>query len=129
MRRTRRTARRRWCRARAISWRRGCRAWRHSPIDGRAPATLASRPMFSFTYVWPHMGLGAALLLALLLATDALRSDRTVSRRHDLVWLAWAGTLAHLVHQFEEHGVDAEGADYAFRGFLCAGVGFADPKA
>jgi len=84
--------------------------------------------MFPFTDVWPDMGLGAALLLALLLATDALRSDRTVSRWHDLVWLTWAGTLAYLVHQFEEHGVDALGAAYAFRGALCAAVGFADPQ-
>jgi hypothetical protein len=84
--------------------------------------------MLSFDYVWPYMGLGAALLLALLLCTDALRSDRMVSRWHDLVWLAWAGTLAYLVHQFEEHGVDAHGDAYAFRGFLCATVGFADHK-
>lgn len=84
--------------------------------------------MLSFTYVWPYMGLGAALLLALLLATDLLRSDRSVSRWQDLVWLAWAGMLVYLVHQFEEHGIDAEGRHYAFRAFLCAGVGFADPK-
>ena len=45
--------------------------------------------MFAFYLVWPYMGLGAALLLALLLTTDALRSDRTVSRWRDLVWLAW----------------------------------------
>jgi len=36
-------------------------------------------------------------LLALLLATDALRSDRTVSRWHDLGSLTWAGTLVYLV--------------------------------
>ncbi len=36
--------------------------------------------MFPFTYVWPYMGLGAALLLARLLCTDALRSDLAVSR-------------------------------------------------
>ena len=84
--------------------------------------------MLSFTYVWPYMGLGAALLLALLLSTDLLRSDRSVSRWQDLVWLAWAGMLVYLVHQFEEHGIDAEGRHYAFRAFLCAGVGFADPK-
>jgi hypothetical protein len=82
--------------------------------------------MFSFTLVWPYMGLGAALLLALLLCTDALRSNRTVSRWQDLVWLAWAGTLAYLMHQFEEHGVDAHGHAYAFRGFMCATLGFAD---
>jgi hypothetical protein len=85
--------------------------------------------MFSFTYVWPYMGLGAALLLALLLCTNALRSDLTVSRWRDIVWLAWAGTLAYLVHQFEEHGVDALGATYAFRGELCRNFGFPDIRA
>lgn len=84
--------------------------------------------MLTFTYVWPYMGMGAALLLALLLMTDLLRSDRSVSRWQDLVWLAWAGMLVYLVHQFEEHGIDAEGHRYAFRGFLCASLGFADPK-
>lgn len=82
--------------------------------------------MFSFTYVWPYMGLGAALLLGLLLCTDALRSDLTVSRWRDLVWLAWLGTLAYLVHQFEEHGVDALGATYAFRAEMCRNFGFPD---
>jgi hypothetical protein len=84
--------------------------------------------MFAFDHVWPYMGLGAALLLALLLSTDILRSDRSVSRWQDLVWLAWAGTLAYLLHQFEEHGIDAEGAHYAFRGFMCATLGFPDAK-
>jgi hypothetical protein len=85
--------------------------------------------MFAFYLVWPYMGLGAALLLALLLTTDALRSDRTVSRWQDLVWLAWAGTLAYLVHQFEEHGIDALGATYAFRGEMCRNFGFPDVQA
>ena len=79
--------------------------------------------MFSFYLVWPYMGLGAALLLALLLATDALRSDLAVSRWQDLVWLAWLGTLAYLIHQFEEHGIDAQGATYAFRGEMCRNMG------
>jgi hypothetical protein len=85
--------------------------------------------MYSFDYVWPYMGLGAALLLALLLSTDLLRSDRTVSRWRDIVWLAWLGTFAYLVHQFEEHGVDIKGGEYAFREFLCSFFGFADLKA
>jgi hypothetical protein len=85
--------------------------------------------MFSFTYVWPYMGMGAALLLALLLCTDALRSDPTVSRWRDLVWLAWLGTLAYLIHQFEEHGVDALGATYAFRAEMCRNFGFSDVQA
>jgi len=83
--------------------------------------------VFSFTYLWPYMGAGAALLLALLLATDLLRSDRNVSRWRDIVWLAWAGTWIYLVHQFEEHGIDAVGGHYAFRGFMCASLGFANP--
>jgi Protein of unknown function with HXXEE motif len=70
------------------------------------------------------MGLGGALLLALLLCTDALRSDLTVSRWNDLVWLTWAGMMTYLVHQFEEHGVDAEGATYAFHAMLCRNFGF-----
>jgi hypothetical protein len=85
--------------------------------------------MFAFYLVWPYMGLGAALLLALLLTTDALRSDLTVSRWQDLVWLAWLGTLAYLIHQFEEHGIDALGATYAFRGEMCRNFGFPDVQA
>jgi hypothetical protein len=85
--------------------------------------------MFAFYLVWPYMGLGAALLLALLLTTDALRSDLTVSRWQDLVWLAWLGMLAYLIHQFEEHGIDALGATYAFRGEMCRTLGFPDVQA
>lgn len=85
--------------------------------------------MFAFAYVWPWIGIGAAGLLLILLTTDALRSDRSVSRWRDIVWLTWAGTFVYLVHQFEEHGIDAQGAVYAFRGFMCAEFGFADPKA
>lgn len=84
--------------------------------------------MFAFDHVWPYTGLGAALLLALLLTTDILRSDRSVSRWQDLVWLTWAGTLAYLLHQFEEHGIDAKGAHYAFRGFMCATLDFPDAE-
>jgi len=84
--------------------------------------------MFAFTYVWPYMGLGAALLLGLLLCTDALRSDLEVSRGRDLVWLAWAGTLAYLIHQFEEHGIDLQGATYAFRGEMCRNMGQPDAQ-
>jgi hypothetical protein len=80
--------------------------------------------MYSFDYVWPYMGLGAALLLTLLLATDLLRSDRTVARWRDIVWLTWLGMLAYLVHQFEEHGIDIKGAAYAFRESLCGFFGF-----
>jgi hypothetical protein len=85
--------------------------------------------MFAFALVWPWIGIGAAGLLLVLLCTNALRSDRSVTRWGDIVWLTWAGTFVYLVHQFEEHGIDASDRAYAFRGFLCAGVGFSDPEA
>jgi hypothetical protein len=85
--------------------------------------------MFDFSHGWPWIGLGAAGLLLVLLATNALRGDRSVSRWRDLVWLTWAAVAAYLLHQFEEHGIDAQGDAYAFRGFLCNTVGFPDAKA
>lgn len=85
--------------------------------------------MFAFALVWPWIGIGAAGLLLILLCTNILRSDRTVTRWGDMVWLTWAGTFAYLVHQFEEHGIDVMDQAYAFRGFLCANVGYPDPNA
>jgi len=85
--------------------------------------------MFAFALVWPWIGIGAAGLLLILLCTNALRSDRAATRWADMVWLTWAGTFVYLVHQFEEHGIDLMDQAYAFRGFLCANVGFPDPHA
>jgi hypothetical protein len=79
----------------------------------------------ALNYMWPWIGLGAAgVLLVLLLTTDVLRSDLSVPRWRDLVWLTWAATCAYLIHQFEEHGIDLEGQAYAFRASLCARLGF-----
>jgi len=85
--------------------------------------------MFAFSHVWPWIGLGAAGVLFVLLTTNALRSDRSVSRWRDLVWLTWAAVFAYLVHQFEEHGIDAQAKAYAFRGFMCGEIGFTDLNA
>ena len=84
--------------------------------------------MFAFAHVWPWISLGAAGALFLLLTTNALRSDRGVSRWRDIAWLTWAGVLACLLHQFEEHGIDADGKAYAFRAFMCAEIGLPDPR-
>ncbi|OYW31622.1 MAG: HXXEE domain-containing protein, partial [Azorhizobium sp. 12-66-6] len=82
-------------------------------------------PLFATT--WPWIGLGAAAMLILLLSVgDGLQADRRISRWQDLPWLTWAGVAAYMVHQFEEHGVDLFGQPYAFRGALCAMLGFRD---
>ena len=79
-----------------------------------------------FGHLWPWTGLGAGSLLFVLLTTNALRSDRSTSRWRDIGWLTWAAVCAYLLHQFEEHGIDAQGDTYAFRGVLCANIGFAN---
>mgnify|MGYP003577455627 CR=1 FL=1 len=79
-----------------------------------------------FSHLWPWIGLGLAALLLTALAFGDLRGDRATPRTRDLAWLVWAATAAYLLHQFEEHGVDARGAAYAFRGELCGLVGYPD---
>ena len=82
--------------------------------------------MLDFGHLWPWIGLGAGSLLFVLLTTNALRSDRSVSRWRDIGWLTWAAVCAYLLHQFEEHGIDVQGKAYAFRAVLCGNIGFAD---
>ena len=82
--------------------------------------------MFDFGHFWPWIGLGAGSLLFVLLTTNALRSDPSVSRWRDIGWLTWAAVCAYLLHQFEEHGIDALHRVYAFRGVLCTEIGFGD---
>ncbi len=79
-----------------------------------------------FSHLWPWIGLGLAALLLTELAFGDLRADRTRPRTRDLAWLVWAATAAYLLHQFEEHGVDARSAAYAFRAELCGIVGYPD---
>lgn len=82
--------------------------------------------MPAFAHLWPWIGLGLAAVLLLGLLLGDLRGDRTGPRGRDMAWLAWAATAAYLVHQFEEHGIDAAGVHYAFHGTLCATFGFAE---
>lgn len=77
-----------------------------------------------FSHLWPWMGLGLAAMLLLGLTIGDMRGDRAAPRTRDMVWLAWAATAAYLLHQFEEHGIDARGAPYALRGALCTRFGF-----
>lgn len=82
--------------------------------------------MLSFSHLWPWIGLVLAAGLIAGLVFGDLRGNRTVGRACDLVWLAWLATAAYLLHQFEEHGIDARGLPYSFRASLCGQFGFAD---
>jgi hypothetical protein len=74
-----------------------------------------------FETSFPWIGLvGAVVLLVLMFGTDVLRSDTSVSRWRDLVWLSWAAAVAYLLHNVEEYGIDLWGQTYAFPGDACA---------
>jgi len=81
-----------------------------------------------FAIIWPWIGIGAAgILLLVLLCTDGLQANRTISRWLDLPWLIWLGVAVSLIQQFEAHGIDVRGLPYALRGELCAILGSRDP--
>ncbi|ATL32368.1 HXXEE domain-containing protein [Streptomyces formicae] len=77
---------------------------------------------FDLEFAW--IGLGAAVVLTVvLLATDALRSDHTLSRWKDPSCLGWLAVVMYLFHIFEEYGIAADGARHAFPGSLCTTLG------
>lgn len=68
-----------------------------------------------FMNVWPWMGLGASLvLLVLLFGTNVLRSSAEGSRWKDPTWFAWLCAVAYMVHNVEEYGIDFTGTTLAF---------------
>ena len=54
---------------------------------------------------WPYIGLGGGIAVIVGLCTDAFRSNHTVSRWRDTVWLSWAMVAAYLLHVCEEYGL------------------------
>ena len=67
-----------------------------------------------FHTVWPFVGAGAAIVMvAILLTTDTFRSNTTVSRWRDAVWLAWLAAPLYWVHQLEEYSLPVIGLPYS----------------
>jgi hypothetical protein len=74
-------------------------------------------------YDWPTFGLAlAAVLLGWLFL--APRPAGSGPRWTDPVWVLRLLWPMYLLHQFEEHGIDALGEHYAFLGSLCRNLGF-----
>jgi hypothetical protein len=67
---------------------------------------------------------GAIVMVAVLLMTDAFRSNTTVSRWRDLVWLAWLAVPLYLVHQFEEYSLPTLGFDYSIQNMIAQKLGY-----
>lgn len=68
-----------------------------------------------FMTVWPWIGLGAAIvLLIMLFTTDWLRADKAASRWRDPTWIAWLAAVAYMLHNVEEYGLDFTGTTLAF---------------
>jgi hypothetical protein len=79
-----------------------------------------------FDLAWPWIGsIAAGLLLILLLGTRRLRSDLSLSRWHDPVWLSWLAVPVYMIHNLEEYGVDLLGRTHYFPDALCSALGLA----
>ncbi|MDQ7981690.1 HXXEE domain-containing protein [Paraburkholderia sp. SARCC-3016] len=79
---------------------------------------------FDLAFPWIG-GLAALVLLVLLFGTDVLRSGSVASRWRDPVWMSWMATVAYLLHNVEEYGVDLLGHSHAFPNALCASLALA----
>jgi hypothetical protein len=76
---------------------------------------------FDVAFPWIG-GVAAVVLLTLLFGTNLLRSDPMSSRWRDPVWLSWMATVAYLLHNVEEYGLDLLGNSHAFPNALCASL-------
>ena len=74
---------------------------------------------------WPWLCLGGGLVLfVVLLCTNAARSNPSVSRWWDPVWLSWLVVPMLMVHMFEEYGLDILGRTYLLPQTLCTTLGY-----
>ena len=78
-----------------------------------------------FDLAWPWIGFSAAafVLIILLFGTQILRSDPSVSRWRDPVWLSWLAVPIYMIHNVEEYGIDLLGRTHYFPDALCTTLG------
>lgn len=67
---------------------------------------------------------GGLALFAVMLYSDAMRSQRTISRWRDPVWLAWLAVPMLMIHMFEEYGFDVLGRTYDLPAMVCKNIGY-----
>lgn len=78
-----------------------------------------------FEHYWSSVGLGAAIVLLLVLfCTNTFRGTTTTGRWRDPVWLSWLMLTAYMLHNFEEYGIDAKGRAFHFPVTACTTFGF-----
>src|SRR5580765_2595200 len=79
-----------------------------------------------FYDVWAFIGAGGAIVMvAIMMTTDTFRSNLTVSRWRDVVWLAWLAAPLYWVHQLEEYSLPVMGLPYSLPDMVCGQFGFA----
>lgn len=77
---------------------------------------------------WPWLGL--AIAAAMVVVDLYRRRGRPFSERlEDPAFWVWVGLPIYMLHQVEEHGVDALGNRYAFQASLCHTIGHEGPLA
>jgi len=75
---------------------------------------------------WPWLCLdGGLALFAVMLLTNAMRSNTAVARWWDPVWLAWLAVPLLMVHMFEEYAFDILGRTYDLPDMVCKNLGYA----
>ncbi len=64
---------------------------------------------------WMWMGLGCAVtMLIILFCTEYFHKDQSVSRWFDPKWLVWVASIAYMIHNVEEYGIDFTGTHLNF---------------